>query len=658
MPAVVAYSHSSLDNFLVSPTATIVSELTITGTGVEGEQLNAWREQIYFLKSALEGFERPAHIYFEFFIPRMGKRVDVVLLVENTVVVLEFKVNSKTFDMAAIDQAHDYALDLKNFHQGSHKLPIIPVLVATSATEQGHRLAAFADDLVARPLRASSPEELTALLCNQENINPASEPLALRASDWANSGYKPTPTIVEAAQALYRQHSVEEITRSDAGTRNLLDTNSAVDNIIDRAKVEKFKAICFVTGVPGAGKTLAGLNIATQRADAHEDEHATFLSGNGPLVDVLREALARDKAQREGVSKKSAHQAVQAFIQNIHHFRNTEIGRQQPPAEKVVVFDEAQRAWDNEQATKFMRKRGFIDFDSSEPEFLISVMDRHEDWAVIVCLIGGGQEINTGEAGLSEWLRSLADSFPGWRIFGSNRLGDPDYIWDDEAKSNFARVKMTQNESFHLSVSVRSFRAEALSSFVGQVVENRPEQARETLDQIKNHYPIALTRSLSRARHWLQQHARGSERYGLVASSGAYRLRPDGLNVKAKIDAPIWFLNEKLDVRSSFFMEEVATEFDVQGLELDWIGVCWDADFRHTGDQFEHFRFSGTRWQSVRQDQAKLYLKNAYRVLMTRARQGLIIYIPKGDPADHTRPSKYYDDTANYLKNCGIPEIK
>lgn len=531
------------------------------------------------------------------------------------------------------------------------------MLVATSAPVQSHQLAAFADDLVARPLRASSPEELTALLRNQENINPASEPLALRASDWANSGYKPTPTIVEAAQALYRQHSVEEITRSDAGARNLLDTNRAVDNIIDHAKAEKFKAICFVTGVPGAGKTLAGLNIATQRADAHADEHATFLSGNGPLVDVLREALARDKAQREGVSKKSAHHSVQAFIQNIHHFRNTEIGREQPPAEKVVIFDEAQRAWDDEQATKFMRKRGFTDFNTSEPEFLISVMDRHEDWAVIVCLIGGGQEINTGEAGLSEWLRSLADRFPSWRIFGSNRLDDPDYIWDDEAKSNLARINMTQDESFHLSVSVRSFRAEALSAFVGCVVENSPEKARETLGQIEKKYPIVLTRCLSAARHWLQQQARGSERYGLLASSGAYRLRPDGLNVKAKIDAPIWFLNEKLDVRSSFFMEEVATEFDVQGLELDWIGVCWDADFRHTGDQFEHFRFSGTRWQSVRRDQAKLYLKNAYRVLMTRARQGLIIYIPQGDPADHTRPPEYYNDTAEYLKSCGIPEI-
>ncbi|MDA8638034.1 DUF2075 domain-containing protein, partial [Rhodospirillales bacterium] len=457
--------------------------------------------------------------------------------------------------------------------------------------------------------------------------------------------------------AQLRSERKETIEQMDVVFRATLERS--LSSLVDEVKQERQEVInhFFITGVPGAGKTLAGLNIATQRADAHQDEHATFLSGNGPLVDVLREALARDKVQREGVSKKSAHQAVQAFIQNIHHFRNTEIGREQPPAEKVVIFDEAQRAWDDEQATKFMRKRGFTDFNTSEPEFLISVMDRHEDWSVIVCLIGGGQEINTGEAGLSEWLRALADRYPNWRIYGSNRLDDPDYIWDNEAKTNLARVNMMEDESLHLSVAVRSFRAEALSRFVGHLVENRPEQARATIEQIQGNYPIALTRSLSTARQWLQDHARGSERYGLVASSGAYRLRPDGLNVKAKIDAPIWFLNDRLDVRSSFYMEEVATEFDVQGLELDWIGVCWDADLRHSNGQFEHFRFSGTRWQSVRKNQAKLYLKNAYRVLMTRARQGLIIYIPKGDQEDHTRPPDYYDATAAYLSDCGVSEI-
>jgi hypothetical protein len=657
LPTLVAYFHSSLENFLATPTDNVIGALTISGTGVEAPQLNAWREQVDFLKPALAGLQRPAHVYFEFFIPRMGKRADVVLLIEQTIVVLEFKVHSIAFDAAARDQAHDYALDLKNFHHGSHALPIIPVLIATSAPEQEQQVAEFASDHVSAPLKASSPAELIGLLKNNQNIPHVPEPLALTAPVWANSGYKPTPTIVEAAQALYRQHSVEEITRSNAGAKNLLETNRAIDKVIDDAKAQNFKAICFITGVPGAGKTLVGLNIATQRADAHADEHATFLSGNGPLVDVLREALARDKAQRESVSKKSAHQAVQAFIQNIHHFRNTEIGREQPPVEKVVIFDEAQRAWDVEQATKFMRERGFTDFNTSEPEFLISVMDRHDDWSVIVCLVGGGQEINTGEAGLSEWLRALADRFPNWRIYGSNRLDDPDYIWDDEAKSNFARINMTQDESLHLRVSVRSFRAEALSTFVGHLVENRPEQARATLEQIQENYPIALTRSLSTSRQWLQEHARGSERYGLVASAGAYRLRPDGLNVKAKIKAPIWFLNDKLDVRSSFYMEEVATEFDVQGLELDWIGVCWDADPRYSNGQFEHFRFSGTRWQSVRQERAKLYLKNAYRVLMTPARQGLVIYIPRGDAKDHTRPPDYYDKTAEYLQRCGLPVV-
>jgi DUF2075 family protein len=659
--AIVSYYERLLRDFLASDTDAVVGELATAASSVDGAQLSAWRGQIEFLKEALASLdERPVQIYFEFFIPRMGRRADVILLLETLVVVIEFKVNAKAFDASARNQVHDYALDLKNFHEGSHHVRLLPIVVSTAADYQGLQTACFAADGVAEPLRAASAQDLVDILSNEQNVPTAEaseRPLAESSATWAHSGYKPTPTIVEAAQALYQQHSVEEITRSDSGARNLSETTKTIDAIIDRAKAGKFKAICFVTGVPGAGKTLAGLNIATQRADTHADEHATFLSGNGPLVDVLREALARDKAGREGVPIGGARRAVEQFIQNIHHFRNTEMGRTQAPAEKVVIFDEAQRAWDVAQATKFMRKRGFADFNISEPEFLISVMDRHDDWAVIVCLIGGGQEINTGEAGLSEWLRALSDRFQDWRIFGSNRLDDPDYAWDDEAKSVLSNAHLIQDETLHLRVSVRSFRAEALSTFIGHIVENRPADARDTFKDIRENYPIALTRSLSTAREWLRSHARGNERFGLVASSGAYRLRPDGLNVKAKVDAPLWFLNDQFDVRSSFYLEEVATEFDVQGLELDWIGVCWDADFRYSKNQFENFKFSGTRWQSVRQEKAKLYLKNAYRVLMTRARQGLIVYISPGDQQDPTRLPAFYDETVEYLTRCGIPII-
>ena len=650
----VAYFDRCLVEFRNTSTNTILGELTTSSTGVEAAQLNAWREQIKFLKAALVGITGPAHVFFEFFIPRIGKRADAVLLIEQTLFVLEFKTQSEVFEATAKEQAHDYALDLKNFHKASHSLPIVPVLIATAAPKQNKQSVSFASDLVANPLSISSTNDLATLLEDKDIVPFSSEPIAVNAHQWAQSGYKPTPTIVEAAQALYRKHSVDEITRADSGAKNLSETNRAINTVIDEAKEKNFKAICFVTGVPGAGKTLAGLNIATQRANIHTDEHATFLSGNGPLVDVLREALSRDKAQREGVSKKSARQAVQAFIQNIHHFRNTEIGREQPPVEKVVIFDEAQRAWDAEQTTKFMQKRGFSDFSSSEPEFLISVMDRHKNWCVIVCLVGEGQEINTGEAGLSEWLRALKYHFPDWHIFGSHRLDDVGGQSPEPVCPNLKHSHINQVNDLHLHVSIRSFRAESLSTFVGHVVENCPEQARSTLELFQEKYPIVVTRSLSAARQWLKKKARGSERYGLVASSGAYRLRPEGLNVKAKVDAPIWFLNNKLDIRSSFYLEEIATEFDVQGLELDWAGVCWDGDLRYSDGQFDHYRFSGTQWQNIHKETAKLYLKNACRVLLTRARQGLVNYIPEGDPEDHTRPPEYYSETFDYLRACGI----
>jgi hypothetical protein len=338
-------------------------------------------------------------------------------------------------------------------------------------------------------------------------------------------------------------------------------------------------------------------------------------------VAVLREALARDKANREGISKSDAKREVSSFIQNIHHFRDEALRDRKPPDEKVVIFDEAQRAWTLEQASRFMKqKRGYSDFNQSEPAFLISAMDRHENWCVIVCLVGGGQEINTGEAGLAEWLQALADVFSDWKVYSSSRLDDPDYIWDPQVAIALNSASIEKVDALHLAVSMRSFRAEALSEFVGHVVENRPDEARQTFRLITATYPIAITRSLQAARNWLCKKARGNERFGLLASSGAYRLRPEGIHVKSSVDAPIWFLNGADDVRSSFYLEEVATEFDVQGLELDWCGVCWDADFRYSDGSFNCLSFRGTKWQKINAPERQLFLKNAYRVLLTRAR--------------------------------------
>lgn len=650
----VAYYHAPIQAFLRADEASVLGTLVQHhGFALEHQQRGAWQAQIRLLKSALAELER-GQILFEFAIPRMGKRADVVLLIEGTLFVLEFKVGARAFERSAIEQVHDYALDLKNFHKGSHDLPIIPVVLATEAAVTGQPPLYFAPDGIAEPV-LSRAEQLPALIsCGAGTA--VAQPIDV--DGWLNSGYQPTPTIIEAAQALYQNHAVEEIARSDASAQNLSQTTNCISAIIDRSKTEGRKSICFVTGVPGAGKTLAGLNIATKRAQEHSDEHAVFLSGNGPLVTVLREALARDEVAREGSKKTNAHRKVASFIQNIHHFRDEALNNTGAPHEKVAVFDEAQRAWTRDQASKFMQdKRGHVGFDMSEPEFLISVMDRHDDWCVVVCLIGGGQEINTGEAGLGEWLSALEHRFQRWDIYISDRLEDGDYVTDATSMRLLDELPVHRSSELHLSVSMRSFRAEALSSFIGHIVANRPQAAQDLYRQIEDRYPIWLTRDLDAARNWLRGKARGSERFGLIASSGAHRLRPEGLHVKAKIDAATWFLNDRQDVRSSFYLEEVATEFDVQGLELDWVGVCWDADLRHHEGGWSFHNFRGTTWQRVNQEERQLYLKNAYRVILTRARQGMILFVPEGDASDPTRPPSHYDETFAFLRSCGLKEL-
>ncbi len=648
------YFDAPVVRFLGIPNDAILGELARAHHhALEHQQRNAWLAEIAIFKDTLVE-DSAGHLFLEFSIPRMGKRADALLLRHGTLFVIEFKVGSDAFDRYAIDQVHDYALDLKNFHLGCHDLPIVPVLVATHA-EPGAPEACWATDRVAEPILVGVGG-LRAALAIQGPRNGA--PGEVDVTAWRTSGYRPTPTIIEAAEALYRSHDVEEISRSDAGAKNLQATSDRIAGIIEVSKRTGQKSICFITGVPGAGKTLAGLNIAAMRAERHEDEHAVFLSGNGPLVDVLREALARDQVARDGIKKGMADRAVRRFIQNIHHFRDHYVGSDEVPFEKVVVFDEAQRAWTSDQASKFMKtRRGLEDFNMSEPEFLISVMDRHHDWCTVICLIGGGQEINTGEAGLSEWLTALQRRFPQWEVHASALLEDRHYTINSEAVEMLGAPHIQKHPDLHLSVSMRSFRAEQLSSFVSQVLEGDAAGARETLEELQDRYPIVLTRDLAEARSWLLGQARGSERYGLVASSGAYRLRPEGIHVKSKIDPVSWFLNDRFDVRTSYYMEEVATQFDIQGLELDWTGVCWGADLRYLEDGWHFHAFKGTKWQQVRNETKRLYLLNAYRVLLTRARQGMVIFVPNGDEADPTRPPQYYDGIYDYLRRCGVAEI-
>jgi hypothetical protein len=620
-------------------------------------QTAAWLAQIAFLRNHLTGLS--GSIFFEFNIPRMGRRIDAVILIQSIIFVVEFKVGEVTFDRAAIDQVWDYALDLKNFHEASHQMALVPILVITGAEGLQKTTLQADSDNVYRPIPATAENFRTILDLALRSITGA----RLDAQQWARSSYKPTPTIVEAARSLYAQHSVDAIARYDAGAKNLRVTSQRIETLVDDAKNTGKKIICFVTGVPGAGKTLVGLNVATLRREENKPTHAVFLSGNGPLVAVLREALTRDevirrKACGEKVRKGKVGESVKAFIQNVHHFRDDALFDANPPAEHVVIFDEAQRAWNLKQTASFMqRKKNRSGFSQSEPEFLISCMDRHPDWAVIVCLVGGGQEINTGEAGIDAWLDAVHSSFPHWQMYISANLQDSEYA----AGKALDRIEHQPNahfdDSLHLAVSMRSFRAENVSAFIKALLDCEAQKARASFQQLADKYPIVITRDLNLAKSWIRAHARGTERYGLVASSKAQRLKPHAIDIRVEVDPVHWFLNDRDDTRSSYYLEDAATEFQVQGLELDWACVTWDGDLRFTEAGWSYHDFRGSRWINIANADNKNYLKNAYRVLLTRARQGMVVFIPEGDRTDPTRSPDYYDSTYNYLCGLGIPAL-
>lgn len=670
----------TIEGFLAMPDAQIIGILTTAHTSLhaslQGLQADAWSEEITLLKDFITPYIGRGHIYFEYTIPRMGRRIDVVLLLDGVVLLLEFKAFNEQYTKADIAQVWDYALDLKNFHEQSHNRPIVPILVATEAVDATSDFIPF-DDKVFYPI-LTNREQLSStivealLFCDKDN----SEGDAL----WAISRYSPTPTIIEAASALYNNHSVEDISRSDASAENLTTTCGFISSVIERAKREHFKAICFVTGVPGAGKTLVGLNIATQQFE--KDDVAVYLSGNFPLVQVLTEALARDKKRRmaekgEKIAIGTARSEVKSFIQMIHHYRDTclegtkvvdghivadeeyfinpkNIKKSFVPVDHVAIFDEAQRAWTKDALVNFMnRKKGYPNFPYSEPEYLISCLDRHDDWAVVVCLVGGGQEINTGEAGISEWIESLNREYKDWHVFISDRLHDAEYAAGRSLELLSEHEHVEFEPSLHLAVSMRSFRAENLAKFVHKLLDRNIVGAREAY-QTLDKYPIVLTRSLEKAKRWLKEHARGTERYGMIVSSQAERLKPLAIDVRFKPDVVHWFLDDATDVRSSFYLEDVATEFDVQGLELDWSCVVWDGDFRYTPSGWSHHSFCGDKWQNINKPERKAFQKNAYRVLLTRARQGMVLVVPEGNPEDPTRNPEYYDSTYEYLKEIGI----
>lgn len=655
------YYSSTFSAFLGRGREEILGSICANCTTAEitNQQRLAWKQEIEILQCELATLDGEGRILFEYVIPRRGKRVDVVLLYKNIVFLLEFKCGEEKYAAATAEQVYDYALDLHCFQKASDTRLLVPVMVPTAAPARG--LSLSRRENVLEPIGCNA-QTLATLIQSVAAHFPA-EP-AFDYEDWENAPYYPTPTIVEAAQALYLGHGVEEITRSDAGAENLTKTTACLNAIIEQSRQHHEKAICFVTGVPGAGKTLVGLNLAIQHSNSAQLDPAVFLSGNFPLVTVLQEALARDRIaqlKESGVKKTNKADVLRetsAFIQIIHRYRDAYVRDPRTPPEHVVIFDESQRAWTHDKIAAFMKtKKEIPDFAYSEPEFLIQTMDRHHDWALVVCLVGGGQEINDGEAGLPEWFDALRRSFPDWHVYVSPQLNDEVYTRGRSWPELLAGLRVTTFPELHLATSVRSFRTPDLSAFVDALLKPDHALASQYFRKIAAVYPLAITRNLHAAKTWLREHCRGSMRCGLLASSGALRLKAEGLFVKGGISVADWFLNGKGDVRSSHQLEDVATEFDVQGLELDFTMVAWDADFQYHDGRWIARTFRGDNWIKKDKTEDFRYRKNAYRVLLTRARQGMIIFVPRGDTNDMTRSPDFYDGTYAYLKSLGLPEI-
>ncbi len=667
----------------------------------------AWLGEIRLLQQALCPWkDEEAEIIFEYDIPRLGKRIDVVLLLRGLIFCLEFKVGQKDALQSDVEQVMDYALDLKNFHRYSHDHIIVPILIPTNHKSTSSTFTpSIYNDFIFNPLitGATGLQDLIQKVLLHANANTAGT-----IKDWIISPYTPTPTIIEAARSLYENHSVENIIRHEADNVTTDATIANVLEVINRSKRNREKSICFVTGVPGAGKTLVGLDVAVKQsyqADGtfNVDDGAVYLSGNGPLVAVLTEALARDnyaKSKEKGENKKlsDSRREVSKFIQIIHRYRDNMLAKIKDPiingnleidpdkavklqqsgygeVEHVAIFDEAQRAWTHERIANYLKRGGTYgnklkvdNFPMSEAAFLIWSLDRREDWATIVCLIGGGQEINTGEAGISEWIAALNDRFPHWKVYISDKLTEPEYA---EGKVNELlehNHNVIFSDKLHLGVSLRSFRAERLSAFVHAMLSFNPDAKTLYTNVVSHGYPIVLTRSMDKARDWLRKQARGTQQTGILISKVSARFKPLAVHVlpQSEDNAVHWFLEDKTDVRSSNYLEEAATEIQVQGLEVDFACVLWDADMRCDNGKWTFWKFNGkTQWIPEKNNETQKYMLNAYRVLLTRARQGIIICVPEGNdkttpegfPEDHTRLPSYYNSTYNYFKQIGITEI-
>lgn len=680
-----AYYHSAIGDFMQVSNDELVGKLNKAGTSFANQwtiTTTSWDSSIQLLKKSFEelieinGSIKNWHILLEYEIPRLSSRIDFVILADDLIFVIEFKYDRRKYEAGDIRQVEDYANDLLDFHLESKSRCIIPVLLAPLAKSISKESATDFDSFI-KPCLKLNALNFSQIIYDTYLEYHKNSNIAIDAYRWEQSDYQPTPTIIQAAKALFAGQKVETITKSGADGNDLKKTTDYLIKVINEARIENRKIVCFVTGVPGAGKTLVGLNVVHEKEGFGEEESNTaYFSGNGPLINVLREALSRDNFERENLllnskkilsrsTKKDSFNKVKAKIQNLHQFIKHGIRKSSAPHERIVVFDEAQRCWNAIQFSNKAKqnqnreKNPFIIEEKSEAELLFEFMSRHEGWSVIIALVGGGQEINTGEGGIAEWGKAIQSKYNNWEIHISEQLlsGDSSTAGQTLFDSIPENVTIYKNKSLHLGISQRSFKANNLNTWVNALVNNEAELAFKFALTISENYPLFLTRNIETAKEWLRQKKSGNKRIGLVASSGGLRLKPFGIQVREIIDETMWFLNDEKDVRSSYYLEMVATEYKVQGLELDWVGICWDADLRRSNNKWDFKNFSGTKWNQTKTSSEQQFLLNTYRVLLTRAREGIIVFIPEGDVDDETRLPEFYDPIYEYLISCGLRPI-
>ena len=656
-----AYYCNSIPGFIKDTSTSVVGQLVrhtvkFHAFDISSEQEEAWENQIRELQIRLEQHGIEGDIIFEYDIVRLGKRIDVILLIRHMVFSLEFKNGQRAFTAHDAQQAEDYAIDIKNFHKESEDLYVCPILIATDAEPYAKKQSTdcYPDKQVY--LQRENIETLVPKISEISKLY--GDDGEIDFDKWFNSPYYPTPTIIAAAVEAYSSHHLSEIAQSEAGQDNINACEEKLNEVIAYAEQNKKKCVCFVTGVPGAGKTLVGLDVVAKNLDKGQDNLSVYLSGNGPLVEVLREALKKSVRAKKQLNRETE-AAINALIQSSYAFKKDNSSHRHPTPENILIFDEAQRVWNQEKMT---RKHNDPMMAVSEPHLLYSIMDRHQDWAVMVCLVGLGQDIYDGEVGINEWFKCGILDFRDWELFYS-----PEIFGQVEDKNIDKDLilgcdRCHQMTELHLKTSIRSFRADKQCQFVDALLDNNPEETKAVYQMISEKYPVYMTRDYQLAKSWVKKQVRGSQRCGVMACSSAQRLKPEGIYVPTEIDVKNWFLAPSDDLRSSNMLEVVASEFKVQGLEIDWGLVCWDADLRRTkkGDDWDYYTFRGTRWNKRNKEDQKRYLVNSYRVLLTRSRQGMIIFVPKGvDPEiDATRDNVYYDGIYNYLLSCGIKELK